>query len=341
LRKTILTALKLLFFLSLGFFFIWLFVKNLSPQQIDEILDSVKHANYSWLLLSMIIGIFSHLMRTLRWKMLLKPMGYYPKTSNVLMSVFIGYLANLALPRLGEISRCAALAKYEKIPLQKGFGTVVTERTLDFITLVVLFSITIIIHFQKIGLYFTEKVVEPIQEKILALPNPNLVFYIIGGVLLLLVGFLIYFRQHLERFKIYVKLRDIIKGFWEGFASLAKMKKPWLFVFYTVLIWLSYWIMTHVMFMSLTETKHLGLNASLIVLMFGSIGMIVVQGGIGIYPAIVAETMFLFNISATTGYALGWLLWFAQTFMLIFIGVLSLGLMPVLNKAENVVETMN
>ena len=331
-RKKILNALKLLLFLGIGVFFIWLFVKDLTPEQKKDIYRSFVEADFTWFYVSMLVGVVSHFIRAMRWKMLLKPMGYNPSNKNITMAVFIGYLANLALPRLGEVTRCGTLTRYEKVPFQKGFGTVITERALDMLTFILLFIITVAIHFEKIKDYLYIRVLTPLEDKLATLQHTNYIIYIIVALLIGLSIYMYRIRNRFEHLFIYIKFREVVKGLFEGIKSLLKMERPWLFILYTLLIWGTYWLMTHVIFMSMDETMHLGLNASLVVLMFGSIGIIVVQGGIGIYPAIVAETLILYNIPEVNGYALGWLLWSAQQIIIILIGSLSFGLLPVLNK---------
>ncbi len=319
-------------FLGIGVFFIWLFVKDLSPEQKKDIYKSFVEADFTWFYVSMVVGFASHFIRAMRWKMLLKPMGYNPSNKNITMAVFIGYLANLALPRLGEVTRCGTLTRYEKVPFQKGFGTVITERALDMITFIILFIITVAIHFEKIKDYLYIRVLTPLEDKLATLQHTNYIIYLFIAILIGSAIYMYTIRNRFEHLFIYIKFREIAKGLFEGIKSLLKMERPWLFILYTLLIWGTYWLMTHVVFMSMQETMHLGFNASLVVLMFGSIGIIVVQGGIGIYPAIVAETLVLYNIPEVNGYALGWLLWSAQQIIIILIGSLSFGLLPILNK---------
>ncbi|MCF8232596.1 MAG: flippase-like domain-containing protein [Bacteroidales bacterium] len=331
-KKNIFKALKFLLFLGIGIFFIWLFVRNLTPEQKRDIYHSFVKADFTWFYISMVVGIASHFLRAMRWKMLLKAMGYNPSNKNITMAVFIGYLANLALPRLGEVSRCGTLTRYEKIPFQKGFGTVITERALDMVTFLLLFFITVIIHFARIKEYLDERVLDPLDEKLATLQHANYFIYIIIGVLVATAIYLYSIRNKFEHFYLYIKFRETVKGLFEGIKSLLKIERPLLFILYTLLIWGSYWMMTHVVFMSMDVTENLSLNASLVVLMFGSIGIILVQGGIGLYPAIVAETLVLYNIPEVNGYALGWLLWSAQQVIIILLGSMSFGLLPILNK---------
>lgn len=280
----------------------------------------------------MLAGLFSHFFRALRWKMLLKPLGYNPSNKNMTMAVFIGFLANLALPRLGEVSKCGAIAKYEKIPINKVLGTVITERGIDLITFVGLFLITVFTNFKKLGNYFDIKIIAPIAKKISSLQNPNLIIYSVLAVII--IGFIILyrFRDRFSHKNFYIKTKEILKGFLEGVKSLTKIEKPFFFILYTTLIWLCYWLMTQVVFFSLAETIGLDYGVGLVALMFGSVGLLVVQGGIGIYPAIIAETLFLYSVPQTTGYALGWLLWSGQTLLVVILGAVSLGLFPILNR---------
>jgi len=335
LKKKLINAAKILFFLGLGIFFIWLFLRNLTGAEKKDIMVSFQEANYWWILVSVGMGIISHTSRTIRWKMMLKPLGYNPRFINVFFAVFIGYFANLALPRLGEVSRCGVLAKYEKIPFQKSFGTVFTERALDLLTFVILFFINLALQFNKVGGYINEKIYTPLSEK-LNIENFSvfLLYFVIGALLIFLI-FTFFLRKRIRHTKFYQKVKSLIYGFGEGLKSLLKIEKPGLFIFHSIVIWLLYYLMTYVVFMCLPETSHLPLQSGLAVFVFATIGIMVVQGGIGIYPAIVAETLAIYFIPETKGYAMGWLLWTGQTVMIILAGVVALTFLPVVNKEKN------
>ncbi|MCU0371149.1 MAG: flippase-like domain-containing protein [Bacteroidales bacterium] len=335
-KKILITVGKLAFFLGLGLFFIWLFVRNLTPEETKEIFDSFRQANYSWILLSLVIGIISHVSRSIRWKILMEPMGYNPRFKNVFFAVFIGYFANLALPRLGEVSRCGVLAKYEKIPFQKAFGTVVTERAIDLITFVLLFFLNLALQFRKVSGYISEKIVQPLSEKFSSTGNSHYLLYIaIAGLVIFLV-ILWFLRKNFSHTLLYRKIKEIILGFIEGIRSLTKIKRPGWFLFHSIFIWVLYYIMTYVVFSCLPETRGLPLTAGFAVFIFATIGVMIVQGGIGIYPAIVAEALVLYNIPETRGYAMGWLLWSGQTTMIVLAGIISMILLPLANKKTDV-----
>lgn len=335
-KKKLINALKLLSALSLGAFFIWLFVHNLTPGQLQDIFLSFKTANYWWIVAAICIGIISHLARCARWIMLMEPMGYRPRYMNVCFSMFSGYFFNLVFPRLGEVSRCGVLANYERIPFSKAFGTVVTERALDMFTFILLFISSIIFSSGRIREYIDNKLLEPLTQKFdHTISMGTIIAYATVAVIVLAV-ILFLFRQPIKRTRIYKKIITLLKGLWEGIQSLAYIKNAWLFVFYTLFIWACYLFMTYIVFFALPQTAHLGLDAGFSVFVFGSIGIIVVQGGIGIYPVIVAETLSLFSIVKTTGYAMGWLIWSGQNIMIIFAGIISLVLLPIYNKSRHV-----
>jgi len=337
LKNKISTIIRFLFFLGIGIFFIWLFMRNLTPDQKKEIMLSFRQANYAWIVFAIMIGILSHYFRALRWKMLMEPMGYVPKTSNVFFAVMIGYLANLALPRLGEVSRCGILTRYEKIPFTKSFGTVITERAVDMMMFFILFLTTIYIQSDRLSSYIQTRVYDPLAAKFHYTIDFSAFFIVIciGILLVLAIAFILLWRIF-RRSAFIQKLKSQILGFLEGIKSLYSIKRPFLFIFYSVGIWVLYLFMAYFVFYSLPDTAKLGIDAGLGVLIFGSIGIMVVQGGIGIYPAIVAETLILYSISKTTGYAMGWLIWSSQTLTVVLLGVLSLILLPLLNKQANV-----
>lgn len=337
-KKKLLNFFKVVFFLSLGLFFIWLFMHNLSSEEKKEIYSSFLSANYIWVIVSIVIGVLSHYSRAVRWKLLMRPMGYNPSIKNTFMAVMIGYFANMALPRLGEVTRCGILARYEKIPLQKSFGTVVTERAIDLICLALAFIVTFVIHLDKLSLFKDSIIFRNLREKFDQIENPSTLYYTMGGIIVLIAVILYSLRHKISDNSIYQKIKEIILGFVEGLKSLTKIKNPYLFIFHSINIWVMYLVMTWIIFMCLPETADLGIDVGLAVLVFGSVGIIIVQGGIGIYPWIVAETLVMFMIPDTKGYAIGWLSWSGQTLMVITFGLLSLVFLPILNKKNGLSE---
>ncbi len=330
-------VIRFTFFLGIGVFFIWIFLRNLTAEQKHEIMHSMGNANYWWILLAIPLGILSHFVRAIRWKMLIATMGYKPGNRNIFFAVMIGYLANLALPRLGEVSRCTILAKYENVPFNKSFGTVITERVIDMLVFIVLFFLNLALQAERLSGYINEKIYKPLAEKL------HLSYDLSGTLLILFTAFIVVsgaiflvFRKQIMANKFFIKIKNIILGFVEGMKSLLNVRNIWLFAFYTFSIWALYLLMAYIVFFSIPASSGMGIDAGLAVLVFGSIGFMVVQGGIGIYPAIVAETLVLYGVASAQGYALGWLIWTSQNLTIVIVGIISLLLLPILNNRKNV-----
>lgn len=329
-------AIRFTVFLGIGIFFIWIFLRNLTADQKQEILNSMGNANYWWIALAIPLGILSHYIRAMRWKMLIETMDYKPRNSNMFFAVMIGYFANLALPRLGEVSRCTILTKYENVPFQKSFGSVITERVLDMMVFIILFFLNLALQAERLSGYINENIYKPLQTKL------HLSYDLSGAFSIIMISFIVVFsiiflifRKKITANKFYKKIKNMVLGFVEGMKSLVKVKNQWLFFFYTISIWALYLLMAYVVFFSIPASSGLGLDAGLAVLVFGSIGMMVVQGGIGIYPAIVAETLVLYGVTSAQGYALGWLIWTSQNLIIVLVGIISLILLPILNNRKN------
>lgn len=324
LRSQFLTLIKFVFFLGLGILIIWLSIRNLTLAEKDEIIHSFRIANYNWVFLAILLGILSHVLRSLRWMIFFEPMGYHPSFKNTFYAVMVGYFANMAFPRLGEVTRCGILAKYEKIPFNKSFGTVVTERALDLIIFFLLFLLTIFTQIGTLHDYLNNHVYPGLQGKFIH-PFSNPLFLIgISGVFALIIFLFIVLRRKIKNSKTYHKIGSLVLGFWEGFKSLSQIRKPVLFVFYSLAIWFLYFMMVYVCFFCFASTSTLSPGAGLSSLVLGTIGIMITPGGIGLYPAIIQETLLLYGLSRTTGLALGWIAWTAQTAMIFIVGSLSL-----------------
>jgi uncharacterized protein (TIRG00374 family) len=256
-----------------------------------------------------------------------EPMGYHPSFKNTFFAVMVGYFANMAFPRLGEVTRCGILAKYEKIPFNKSFGTVVTERALDLIIFFLLFILTIVTQIGTLHDYLDNHVYPGLQGKFIhPFSNPVLQIWVAISLGLILVLFIL-LRKKIRNSKTWHNIGALVLGFWEGLKSLSQIRKPVLFVFYSLAIWFLYFLMVYVCFFCFPSTSSLSLGAGLSSLVLGTIGIMITPGGIGLYPAIIQETLLLYGLSRTTGLALGWIAWSAQTAMILIVGSLSLVLL--------------
>lgn len=322
--------LKFICFLAIGLGLVWLVTHNLTEKEKNDIIASFEHANY-WLVIPVIfVGIASHWYRAVRWKLLMEPLGYHPSTLNTFFAVMVGYLANLAVPRLGEVTRCGIVARYEKIPVDKLVGTMIAERAVDLLLLILLMVVTVLIQIDIVGVFFTDHIWVPLQNKLGAAGGSRA--WILAGIVIVLVFLGIIVFRLISRSKIGIVIRALAKGVWEGILSIGKMEKKGWFIFYSLLIWVLYFTMMYIGFYCMEETSNLGIKAALAVLGFGSIGMIVTQGGIGAYQILVQQTLVLYGVEATTGYAFGWIVWLAQTLLVIIVGLGSLIALPLINR---------
>lgn len=335
-KKKLLLILKFAFFLGLGFFFIWWFQRKLSVSEKLEITNSFHSANYIWVFIAFIPGILSHLSRAVRWRMLLKPMGYQPQLKTTFAAVMVGYFANLAFPRLGEVMRCGILHKYEKIPVSKSFGTVITERTIDMIIFFLLFLLTLIIEFHNLKDYIYDNFWIKFADKFSHINVTGFLFITIVSFFILMIILFLVFKKRISKSNIYIKIMVFVMGFVEGLKSLSKIENPFWFVFHSLFIWLNYFLMTWLIFFCFDQTASLGLNVALSALVLGSFGIMLVPGGIGIYPVIISQTLLIFSIAKTTGYALGWIAWSSQTGLIIIFGLISLAILPLIRKKHHV-----
>ncbi len=328
------TFVKFLLFLGLGLFIIWLSLRGLTPDEKNQIINSFRIANYNWVILTVFLGIISHILRALRWKLLLEPLSYKPSIKNTFYAVMVGYFANLAFPRLGEVTRCGILTRYEKIPFNKSFGTVITERAIDMIMFVLLFILMIITQAATIGQYMNTHIYPRFAEKFQNQSFSHLFLAVTLIAVVLITALIFVFRKKIAASGLFKKIRQLITGFWDGLKSLSQITRPWLFVFYSVAIWALYYFMLYLIFLCFNDTGSLGLGAGLSALVLGSVGIMVTPGGIGLYPAIIQETLMLYGVVKPTGLALGWIAWTAQTGMILAIGGLSLLLLS-FNKQPN------
>ena len=312
--------LKILVPLSIGLFFIFLTVNATSKEERELIYTYIKNADYRFLFLSIFFGILSHLSRAYRWKFMLEPLGYKPRFINTVLSVLIGYIANLGIPRSGEILRATTLSSYEKIPFEKTFGTIIAERLVDMIILISLILLALSLQFELIWSFLIKKQVS----------MTKLLYWFFGGLIPVIYIIRFLFKQ--EKYPLIVKIKKILKGLVEGILSLKKMPNKGAFIAHTLFIWIMYMAMFYVVKWTVPETSILGLNALLPAFVIGGLAISASNGGIGIYPFSVALMLAAFGVSNESGLAFGWITWTAQTFMIIVIGSLSFFALPLFNR---------
>lgn len=330
--KKIATILQYIFFLGGGILLIWWQFHNMTPEQVIKFKLALSNANYKMLVPVIFMSLASHVSRSVRWKILIAPMGYKPSLFNTFSVIMVGYLANSFVPRLGEILKCTLLGKYEKIPPQKLIGTIVVERVFDFLCYLIFILITILIQFQLVGNFVKNEMTKIIKN------TNGINFWTDIIIVLMSIVLLVFFiRLLISKFKnskVILRLKNFLSGLREGIASIKKLQNRGWFLFHTIFIWSMYLLQIYVGFSAIQEVSHLGLNAACSVLTLATLAMIITPGGIGTFPTAVFLVLNLYNVDQSTGEAFGWIMWGATTFIILFFGSLSLAVLFFINRKK-------
>lgn len=303
--------------LALGIFLVWY---SLSKISIPTLLQYFKEANYKWVFLALIFGFLSHFSRAYRWKFMLEPLGFKPKIYNSLMAVFAAYLTNYGIPRSGEVMRAAIFTNYENVPFEKGFGTIVAERIADLLMMLIIVLLTLFLQYDYISGLLLQKF------------NPKTI--IIGLIALILLGAVFFAIIAKSKAGISFKIKTFVLGIIEGATSIFKMKKKWAFVGHTLFIWLMYLLMFYTTTFAISGLINIPLAAILVGFIAGGFSIAATNGGIGSYPEAIVIAFLLFNIDEDPSRAFGWIMWTAQTALIIFFGAVSFLLLPIINKQK-------
>ncbi len=298
----------------------WYVYAQFTEEQRGEVLFHFKNANYFYVVLSVFMSIISHLVRAYRWNFMLQPLGFRPKLLNNFMAVSVAYLMNIFIPKSGEVSRAVVLKKYEEVPFDKGFGTIITERVVDLIFLLLFTMVALLMEFDVLYAYLKEVV--PIKTIVLGAS-------VVGILFLSFVLFLKYSKSNMS-----LKINGLVAGLKEGVFSILKMKKKGGFVFYSLLIWLLYILAFYLGTQALPETSHIAAGTIIITFVVGSFAFAFTNSGFGSYPAAIAGILLVFGIEATVGTALGWIVWTSNIVYILLFGGLSFIFLPIYNRKK-------
>ncbi len=304
--------------MALGIALIVYQYNSFTAQQLLEIKGYFKNANYFYIFLSLIIATFGFISRAYRWKFSIEQMGYQSKFQNNLMAVCACYFMNLSVPRSGEISRAIILKKYEDVPFDKAFGTIIAERVVDTILFFMFVIVAFILQFDILKNFILETI-----------PFKKLLILLVVGVVFF-IGFVLIWIY--SNWSIINKLKQKLSGLIEGMTSILKMEKKWAFLFHSFFIWFSYLMMFYITIFALKETSNIGFNAVIIGFVFGTLAIGFTNSGFGAFPVLVAQIFMLYGISNTAGTAFGWLVWTSQTSLTIVLGGLSFLYLPIFNR---------
>lgn len=302
----------------MGVFLVFYAYNKFTPEQVTEMTSYFKGANYNYIILSSVFSLVGLFSRAYRWKYGLNYLGYTSNFLNNLMAISIGYLLNLTVPRSGEVSRALVLQKYQKIPFDKSFGTIISERLIDLVCLLLFVGTAFLLQYNQLKDFLLEKI--PF-EKLLTLLAVLVIFGIVGIYLLFY-----------SKWKFFILIRTKIKGLVEGVLSIFKMPNRFGFLLHTAIIWISYVLTFYFGTLALTETSDISLGVVMVSFVVGSLAVTFTNGGFGAFPLMISEVLLLYGISATVGTTFGWILWTSQTAIIVLMGGLSFLLLPIFNK---------
>lgn len=331
-NKNTKSIIQFIVLLGVGILLVWLSLRSVWSEK-EKILHSFKNANYFWLFVSMAIGLFSHFLRAYRWNYLLKPLGYSTTKVNAMGAVLVGYFANYGLPRMGEITRCTLVTKYDNVPFEVALGTVITERIVDMILLILIFFITLFVQFSQLQKITAEYIFDPMMLKFQGISANPTKFIILLVILAIMVIVFLIFRKKLANL-LKGKAGNVIKGFGKGLSSVKDIDNKFQFIALSLGIWLAYFYSLYTCLYAFDDTSDLGQSKCLVLLLFGTFGVIFTPGGLGAYQAIIKGLLVSYGIAEVTAFAFPWLAWTGQFVLIVSLGVLSLILLPIINKPK-------
>lgn len=322
--KSVKTGLTVSISLLLALVLIWWAMRDVDFNQAWE---SIQRANYWWILLSFLLGVIAYALRSERWKLLLEPMGHQVSSSHSFYAICMNYFWNLIIPRSGEVARCTTLYTLDKTPVDQSFGTVISERVIDFLCLSFMGLLAVIFNFDLILKLFNEVLaLRQDGEKESSFAG----LFIIGGFSLVGLLAIIIFWKKIKNLAIFPKIRNFIYGLRQGLKSIFQLKKSGLFIFYTILIWVFYYFMTYLVVFALPETSHLTMADGLYLLLVGGIGMIIpASGGIGAFHSAMRLGFIVLGLGSEIGVIFGFLVHTPHTLIALILGGISLVMMSI------------
>ena len=317
--KKLKSYIKILLPISIGIFCIFFSFRNIGFTDFTKYFYEI---NYLWVFVGIFLGALSHISRSFRWKYLIEPLGYKLGFINSVLAVFSAYLINYTIPRAGDVARATMISKYEKIPLDKTLGTIVAERAVDVICILIIIAIGLIFEFNRIS----EKLISLIENTEISV----IIFYVGVIILILFVS-----NRVLRKSKYYKSILNFFSGIVEGLTIIFKMQKRLQFILHSIFIWLMYILMFWATSMAFFELHEVVFYQFMISFTLAAISIMLSNGGIGIYPLAVEESLGWYGVQSTTGLAFGWVSWLSQTMMVIIFGGLSLFILPFINRKKS------
>lgn len=318
LKSKITTLASIILPILLGFGLTYYSYNSFSEMQLAQMKNYFVSANYNYVLISLFWAVLGYVLRAYRWKYTLMQIGIKPNFKLNFLAVSVGYFVNLSVPRSGEISRALILKKYQKTPFDRVFGTIIAERIVDFIILILFIAMALFIEFSKLKNFLLANI--PIQK---------ISVFLTISIILFLAGLYLYF---FSKWKPILWLKTKVEGLKEGAFSIFKMPRKWPFLIYTFLIWFSYIMMFYSSTGTIAETDNLTIGTALVAFVIGSLIIAFTNGGFGFFPIIIAKILFLYGIPLVAGNAFGWIVWTSQLLITVVLGILAFLILPIFNK---------
>lgn len=327
-KKKTVQALQFIIFFGLGGGLMYWQFSTFSDEQREQFYNGLRNANYGWFVVALIIGMLAHLLRAIRWQALLTPLGRHVGLGTRFYAVMIGYLANYAFPRLGEVVRPGVLKTSDDIPLSESFGTVVVERIVDLLCLGIIFLIVLLVQFAELQGLFLKYIWGPASVKMAGIAGSPLKMAMLVAGIAIIIAAILYVRRKLSG-----KAKAFFVGLKDGVLSVRKVKRPFVFILQSLLIWTGYYLSLYVVFFCFPETSNLTLNSALVLVLFGTFGVAFTPGGIGAYQIIITAIIIdLSPASAPAAASFAWLSWGAQVVTVIIFTGVAFAMRPMLNK---------
>ena len=318
-KKQLSKWLSVLLPIALGVYLTVYTYSQFSAQQLLEIKGYFQYANYWYIALALLIAVIGNMSRAYRWKYSLDHLGYSTNFATNYMAINICYLLNLSVPKSGEISRAVILKKYNNIPFDKGFGTIVAERIVDLFVLLLFMFTAVLLQFSVVKKFILDKI--PAEKAILLLGS----FAVIGLAILAVFYY--------SKLALIQKIKDKLAGLREGISTLLYMKNKGWYLAHTCFIWCSYIIMFYCTLFALPQTSEVPFGAVVTAFVVGSIAIAFTNSGFGSYPFMIAKILAVYGIAETAGSAFGWIVWSSQMFLVLLLGLLSFLFLPLLNRS--------
>ena len=326
-KKIFKKVLQVIFPLLLGvFILVWVY-RDFNFQRVGEVM--LHGMDYGWIALSLVFGVFANLFRGWRWKLALEPLNENPKTTNCVYAIFISYASNLVIPRVGEVTRCGVLSKYDGVSFPKSLGTVVSERMIDTLCVGLITGVVLLSQMPVFASFFAETGTD-VGRYAEMFTSGHFYLIVLCVVAIGLLGFFL-----IRNIALFAKLKGILQNVWQGIVALKDIKHIPLYIIYTLGIWVCYFFEFYLAFFAFDFSAHLGISAGLVMFVVGTLAVIVpTPNGAGPWHFAVMTMMILYGVGKEDAGIFALLVHGIQTFLLILLGIYGLLALPFTNKTK-------